>query len=340
MNPARVAMILLAGGLQLAAPFPAEAHEGWGVVVDAEGHVYVADIPANTIWRISPDGRMEPVGRHIHSHALSLGLDGTLYGTHTNLTEPIRGVWRRDNSGRFTDIIPPTRGFPLGLQSFLRSLDGSVYSASIHQYQKPKGSRELYLLRWSPTGAVDTVAGGHVGHADGTGLSAQFESIDGMAWLPDGAMVLADGARLRRVSVDGRVESLGEPLTERRWDQDLLGVAVGPDGAIYSADFASRVVHRLAGGRVIRLYQPGGFWAPAGVAVTPDGMYVLEHPRAPLGILGDLGVGPYLRVRKFGVDGRTVTLTTRWGRHSRALAGTTILLVGAVLVMRLIRRRA
>jgi len=334
-----VARILLAGGLFMAAPSPAAAHEGWGVVVDAQGRVYVTDIPANTIWRISPDGRVEAVGREIHSHALSLGRDGAVYGTHTSLTEPVRGVWRLDASGRFADVIPPTRDFPLGLQSFLLGPDGSVYSASVYQYPEPAGGRELHLLHWSPTGVVDTVAGGRVGNADGIGRSAQFQSIDGMAWLPDGAIVVADGARLRRVTLDGRVESLGEPLTERRWDQDLLGVAVGPDGAIYAADFASRVVHHLIGGRAKRLYEPDGFWAPAGIAVTADGVYVLEHPRAPLGILGDLGAGPYLRVRKFGADSRAVTLTTRWGRLSQEVAGAAVLIAGAVLSMVWIRRR-
>ncbi|HMF88812.1 MAG TPA: hypothetical protein VK575_12100, partial [Gemmatimonadaceae bacterium] len=180
----------------------------------------------------------ESIRRFIHSHALSLGLDDAVCGTNVSLTQPVRSVWRFDGSGRFSEIIPPTRGFPLDLQSFLLAPDGSVYSASIYQHPEPAGGRELFLLHWSPTGVVDTVAGGHVGHADGHGRAARFKSIDGMAWLPDGSIVLADGPRLRRVSVDGRVDSLGPPLTTLRWDQDLLGVAVGPDSAIYAADFA------------------------------------------------------------------------------------------------------
>ena len=339
MTRTAVARMLLVAALVAAAPCSAAAHEGWGVMVDPQGRVYVTDIPANTIWRISPDGRVEPIGRHIHSHALSSGPDGAVCGTHASLTEPVRSVWCLDGSGRFTDVIPATRGFPLGLQSFLRAPDGSVYSANPYQYPEPEGGREIHLLRWSPDGAVDTIAGGVVGHADGTGRAARFHGIDGMAWLPDGAIVLADGARLRRVSTDGRVESLGDPITESRWDQDLLGVAVGPDGAVYGADFAGRVVRRVAGGRVESLYRPGGFWSPTGLAVTTEGVYVLEHPRAPFGILGDLGVGPYLRVRRLGPDGQSVTLTTRWGRFSEELAGTAVLLAGGLISMLWLRRR-
>lgn len=321
------------GVLSIASPSVGAAHEGWGVVLDSRGRVYVTDIPANTIWRILPDGRVEAIRHFIHSHALSLGLDGAVYGTNVSPAQPVRSVWRFDAGGRFSEIIPPTRGFSLDLQSFLLAPDGSVYSASVYQYPEPAGGRELYLLRWSPKGVVDTVAGGHVGHADGHGRAAQFQSIDGMAWLPDGSIVLADGARLRRVSIDGRVESLGPPLTTLRWDQDLLGVAVGPDGAIYAADFAGRVVQRLVGERIDTLYRASAYWAPAGVAAMAGGVYVLEHPRAPLGILGDIGVGPYLRVRRIGADGSTLTLTTIWGRYSLYAALATLLIAGGVLLV-------
>ncbi len=260
---------------------------------------------------------------------------GAVYGTHASLTQPVVGVWRLDENGKFTDLIPPTRGFPLAMQSFLRGLDGSVYSASIYQYPEPKGGRQLYLVRWSPNGVIDTLAGGKSGHADGIGRAVQFESIDGMAWLSDGTIVAADGARLRIVSVDGAVRSLGEPLTQRWWNQDVLGVAVGPDGSIYAADFGGRVVHRVNGTRRDTLYRPGIFWSPTGVTATTDGIYVLEHPRAPLGIMGDIGVGPYLRVRKLS----PATLALKWGRHSGKLAIGVVLIVALVPLIRTRQRR-
>jgi hypothetical protein len=319
--------------LTVATSSTAAAHEGWGIVVDSRGRVYATDIPANTIWRISGDGRVEAIRRFIHSHALSLGPDGAVYGTNVSFTQPVRSVWRFDAGGRFSEIIPPTKGFPLDLQSFLLAPDGSVYSASTYQHPEPAGGRELYVLHWSPTGVVDTVAGGHVGHADGHGRAARFQSIDGMAWLPDGSIVLADGARLRRVSIDGRVESLGPPLTALRWDQDLLGIAVGSDSAIYAADFAGRVVQRVVGERVDTLYRASSYWAPAGIAATASGVYVLEHPRAPLGILGDIGIGPYLRVRRISADGSAQTLTTIWGRYSLYAALATVAIAAGVILL-------
>lgn len=309
---------------------PAAAHEGWGIVVDAHRRVYVADIPANTVWRISPDGRVEPVVRDVHSHALVLGSDGAVYGTHVHLTRPIRSVWRLDMSGRLSDVLPPTSGFPLDLQPFLLGADGTLYSGSVYQAEPPAGGRELYVLRRSPRGVVDTVAGGRVGHADGVGPRARFESLDGMAWLPDGAIVIADGPRLRRVTLDGHVATITGPLTTRRWDQDLLGVSVGPHGDVYAADFAGRAVLHVVGTRADTALVSGRFWSPTGVTATAGGLYVLEHPRAPLGILGDLGVGPYLRVRRLGPDGRVETLARVWGRHSGPAAGAAALLLLAL----------
>lgn len=324
--------------LMVMMPSIASAHEGWGVVVDARGRVYVTDIPANTIWRISTDGRRDAVGRDIHSHALALGTDGAVYGSHASLIAPVVAVWRLDSSGRFTDVIPPTRNFPLGMQSFIRLPDSSVYSSNVYQHPEPPGGRSVYLLRWRPGGVIDTVAGGKAGHADGNGTAAQFESIDGMALLQDGSLVVADGGWLRRVSTSGQVTSVGAQLTQKRWDQDLLGVALGSDGLIYAADFAGRVVQRSNGARTDTLYQPGIFWAPTGITGTADGVVVLEHPRAPLGILGDIGIGPYLRVRRFGTSGNAVTLTTIWGRNTQKLAAVIAVIAGLIVLSVVLRR--
>jgi hypothetical protein len=321
---------MVAAAFVVTAPSSARAHEGWGIVVDAQGRVYVTDIPANTIWRISPDGSVEAVRRDTHSHALSLGPDGAVYGAHASFTAPVVQVWRLDARGQFTDVIPSTRGFPLGMQSFMRAPDGSVYSSNVFQYPEPPGGRSIYLLR-SRAGVIDTIAGGKAGHADGPGPDAQFESIDGMAMLPDGSILLADGEWLRRVSADGEVSSIRK-LTEKRWDQDLLGVAVGPGDVVYAADFAGRVVHRLTGTRADTLYSPGMFWAPTGVAATAQGVYVLEHLRAPLGILGDIGIGPYLRVRHIRSSSDVDTLAAIWGRNSWILLAFTGIVAGMVLL--------
>lgn len=307
----------------------AEAHEGWGIVVDATGQVYFGDIPANVIWKISVEGKLEKAVIGKHSHALVLDSADNLYGTNPHLTLPVRSVWRLSPDRHLTDAIPPTENLPLGLQSFTMDGAGNMYSANARSARKS----EVLLLKRSPDGRISTIAGSTSGHADGSGSQAMFRGIDGMAWGPDGLLYLTDGPYVRRVDPDGTVSTLGgDPLTERKWDEDLLGIAVGAGGNVYAADYAGRRILRISpAGAVSTILRTGSFWAPTGIAVAPGGLYLLEHLRMPLGIMGDLAVGPYLRVRKMSPDGRVIELARLWGRRSFA-AGAGVAAVAAVLV--------
>jgi DNA-binding beta-propeller fold protein YncE len=312
------------------------AHEGWGIVRDQHGRIYVADIPANTIWRIDRDGRVDPVLRDIHSHALVLGPDGAIYGSHVHLTEPVRGLWRLDMSGRMESVVPQTRGFPLDLQPFLIASDGTVYSISLYQAALPADQRQLFILRRSVGGAIDTIAGGPRGFADGQRHLARFTSIMGMAWLPDSTILLIDDTRVRRLGQTGNVTSVG-PITEPHMSQALMGASV-LDGRVFVADVARRRVLQMDSVGVLSEIATSTYWSPTGVLATPEGVYVLEHPRAPLGLLGDLGLGPYLRVRLYRNDGSTETLATIWGRHTKVVGVIVGGLIGTFLVFRSWRR--
>ncbi|MDQ5871997.1 MAG: hypothetical protein M3547_07275 [Acidobacteriota bacterium] len=327
-------MVVAAGVLSAS---PAEAHEGWGIVVDRAGQVYFGDIPANVIWRIPGNGKVEKVALGKHSHALVLDSAGNVYGTNPHLTLPIRSVWRLAADGRLTDVIPPTENLPLGLQSFLMDGAGNMYSVNARNAR----TAEMVLLKRSPNGEITTLAGSAVGHADGTGPQAKFLGIDGMAWGTDGLLYVADGPYVRRVSPEGTVTTLAAgQLTERKWDEDLLGIAVDSSGNVYGADHANRRVLRITPeGAVTTVLRTGSFWAPTGITIAPDGLYVLEHLRMPLAILGDLAVGPYLRVRKLSGDGKVTELARLWGRRSATAAVVLAAVVGVIVGARRLRGR-
>ncbi len=87
------------------------------------------------------------------------------------------------------------------------------------------------------------------------------------------------------------------------------------------------------------MLRTGSFWTPTGIAIAPDGLYVLEHLRMPLAILGDLAVGPYLRVRKVSAEGNVTELARLWGRRSVASAVAAAAVVGVIVWARRLRKR-
>lgn len=332
----------IVAALTLLAVAPAHAHEGWGIVVTRDGDVWVTDIPANAIWRLRA-GRLERVATGVHSHALVLDRVGSVVGTHAHATESLRGVWRIDRSGARSAVLPLTRDLPIGLQSFLLARDGSIISASAHEgVVSPGDTRTLHLLRRWPDGTYTRVAGGGpVGHADGAGDAVRFTGIDGMAWAARGDILLADGPYVRRVAPDGRVVTLGgRAVTDPRMGEDLLGLALGSGGQALVADFAgARLLDVSPAGDVRTRYEAPRPWSPSGVTSVADTLYLLEHLRAPLGVLAHLGLGPYLRIRRLPPGGEATTLATVWGRNTRTAALVVAGFVALVAITVAFRRR-
>ena len=86
--------------------------------------------------------------------------------------------------------------------------------------------------------------------------------------------------------------------------------------------------------------ETGLFWSPTGITIVGEDLYVLEHLRMPLVVLGDLGIGAYARVRKISLDGTVRTIATVWGKNTLTF-GIVLLAIGAlfVFVWRYLRRR-
>lgn len=290
--------------LALLLALPAFAHEGWGIVVHPRFGVVVSDIPANTIWRIDEDGAT-PLLRDIHSHALILRGDA-ICGTDPDTNS----VWRFD--GRLSRVATTPE---LGLQSFLITPGGTIYSANRYDYRNPK----VDLLRRDPTGSVTTVEQG-------------FTSIDGIREASDGSLVIVDGTHLRIGAT-----RIG-PLTEMKLGEDLLGLSSVDGETVHVADHAGRRILRvnLRTHAVDVVDRSSFFWAPAGVEHLRGELYVLEHLRPPLALLGDLHIGPYLRVRRNGE-----TLATLWGdRTGMAFIAAVVLVVVIVFVRRYLEGRS
>jgi sugar lactone lactonase YvrE len=289
------------------------AHEGWGIVVDREGQIYFSDIPTNTIWRITREGKLEAFLSNKHSHALVLGEDGSIYGTQEHHAAAVGHVWRIAPDGSVSNIFTPAPDSPLNLHPFIIDREGNIYSTNSISF--PNQSDKAMLLKAATDGNVTALAGGIRGYRDGRGGQAQFSGIDGMAWAADGSLYVTDGVHVRRVTMDGAVTTLGKgALTNPSYGEDLMGLAVSHRGSVYVSDYSQRrLLQLMPDGNTRTILETGLFWSPTGVVTVGEDLYVLEHLRMPLVILGDIGVGAYARVRKVSPDGTVEGIASVWG---------------------------
>lgn len=300
-------------------PAGAAAQEGWGIVATIHGRIFFTDLPRALVWRLDPDGTRSVALQGVRSHALVSIADGSVYGTNAFSTGPPR-TWRLDAEGRVHPIVTAGHARKLGLRAFLVDTDGTLYSEARRQPSR--------LVRLPPKGGLETVADG-------------FGRIDGLAWSPEGSILVTDGPYLRMVGLDGRVTTLGGgPLTETRSDANLLGVTPNGSGGAFVSDFGrGRVLNvgRLSG--VAQEYASGFVWAPTGVARDGEGLVVLEYLQSPWSALGRAQIGPYLRVRRLSMKGGVRTLAVIWGTRTLPAAATVLAGGVALVAWRILRLR-
>jgi trimeric autotransporter adhesin len=142
---------------------------------------------------------------------------------------------------------------------------------------------------------------------DGPATEAQISQPFGLAVTADGGYLITDPADsvVRMVSADGTILRVAGTGTSGNTGDDgpatdaelatPAGVAVTADGGFLIADFTSHVVRKVsAGGTITRVAGTGtagdtgddgpapdaGVTSPAGVAVTPDGGFLIADPGA------------------------------------------------------------
>lgn len=315
MKPNLVLFILAIIALGFFLPATAAAHPASGIVVDRAGNVYFSDL--ETIWKFDTRGELTVFragerGRHVHELAID-ALDN-VYGADVSYKpsteEWITDVWKMTPAGKFSYLLEPTTTPPRGM-SIWQDPAGNMYWIDQNNHTR----RETLLLRRTPDGTVNTLAGSAYGHVDGKGTSARFSSVGGMAFGPDGSLYLTDGTFVRRVMMDGTVTTVVSNLNFRTTEDkprlfsgksgSLAGLAVDSNGVVYVADSGNRRLLKISAQRPVEAIsraEPPYF--PTGVAAFGGDIYVLEVGFT----LPNLSSGP--RVRKITADGRSTILVT------------------------------
>jgi RHS repeat-associated protein len=175
------------------------------------------------------------------------------------------------------------------------------------------------IRRVSPAGVISTVAGnGQLGFAGdgGAATAATLNYPFGVALGPDGSLYIADtyNSRVRRVSPDGIIKTFagngdqgfsgdGGPAASATLFAPA-GVAVGPDGSVYIADFGNNRVRRVGPDGIIFTVAGNGSYGYSGdggpaTAASVGGPYTVA-----VGSDGGLYIGGATAiVRRVGPDG-------------------------------------
>jgi sugar lactone lactonase YvrE len=286
---------------------PTRAHPGSGIVVDSQGRVYFVETGnpdvrfPGFIWEIDPQGRLTPIHR-IGAHWLTLDANGSFAKADVD-------AWFRERRTPWLDRVEAHASGSILVQAdgcpIVINRDGNLYYAS---GESPEQAGGLQISRLTPQGKVTRLV------PDLGETSKRLGGIKGLASGPDGSLYVAYPKAIQKVTMDGMVTTVADPVVPSDCDKDvpagetepfLRGLAVDSRGVVYAAATGCRCVAKVTPeGRVSSVMKSERPWSPTGVAVRGEDVYVLEYTNPNSADRSDW----HPRVRKLGQDGRVTIL--------------------------------
>ncbi|MCX6878552.1 MAG: hypothetical protein NTW21_32770, partial [Verrucomicrobia bacterium] len=264
-------------GLGAAARF----NNPFGLAVDGNGTVYVADTYNCTIRKVTPDGVVSTLAGSPGVWGFS---DGTLLpdGSTAEFKGPMKVAVDGSANVYVTDVVNHAirKITPTGVVSTLAgdpgvpgSADGTGSAArfSLPQGLAVDGNDNVYvgdvsnrtIRKITPAGVVTTLAGspGVQGSDDGTGSAARFDAPIGLAVDGSDNIYVADSGTIRKVTSAGVVTTLAGttnywPINEDGTGSNAhfyapWGVAVAVGGTLYVADSDANTIRKVTSAGVV-----------------------------------------------------------------------------------------
>jgi sugar lactone lactonase YvrE len=270
----------------------------YGVAVDGEGNIIIADYNNHRVRKLTPDGTVSTLagsGRGGFADGagaaaefngpMGMAVDGegniiiADYCNHrVRKITPDGTVSTLAGSGRqgFSDGAGAAAQFnyPIGVAV---DGEGSIIIADNFNHR---------VRKITPDGTVSTLAGSRsAGFADGAGAAAQFDCPRGVAVDGEGNIIIADynNDRVRKITPDGTVSTLAGSGREGFADgagaaaefNCPVGVAVDGEGSIIVVDLGKKRLRKITpDGTVSTLF--AGSCGLNGVAIDADGCVVVS----------------------------------------------------------------
>lgn len=281
---------LLIVGTSIVAAGRVDAHPGSGIAVDSAGNVFFQDSAARTIWQLDVHGKVTSYYDKIGGHWMALDEAGRFTRSSLSLVESITPKLGA------AALIVADGGAPIAIHenNLYYGLDKS-----------DSGKAIVGMTKISADGAQERFA-------TGFGRSIAALGITGLAAGPDGVLYAACLTDIAKVRPDGSFSKLVESVEVKDCDRDaptcfLRGLGVDSRGAVYAAACGCRCVIRVTSNGVVEtVLKAERPWAPTGIAVHRDDIYVLEYTNAN----GNLRDGWRPRIRLLTKDGRVSILAT------------------------------
>jgi sugar lactone lactonase YvrE len=248
----------------------------YGVAVDANGNVYLADSVSHTIRKTTSAGVVTTL-------AGSAGQSGSTDGTGISarfkrpnsvavdssrnlyVTDGLNNTIRKITSAGVVTTVAGTAG-TFGVRDGLGEMarfDGpggiAVDSSGNLYVSDTYGAR---IRKITPAGAVTTLAGSRFGSVDGTGASAEFNHPTGVAIDSNGNLYVADRENhtIRKITSAGVVTTLAGTAGQSgstdatgaaaRFNKPT-GVAVDASGNVYVADRENHTIRKITSAGVV-----------------------------------------------------------------------------------------
>jgi hypothetical protein len=273
------------------------------VAVDTNGTIYVADVGANTIRKVTASG-------FVTTFAGMPGVSGTNNGLGSNarFNQPDRlavdgagNVYVSDFGNGLVRKITAA-GMVSTLPGHFTSPEGVAVDNAGNVYVAEYGSQTVRMI--SPGGAVTLLAGatGVTGSQDGNGANARFNRPNGLAADSAGNVYVADefNFAIRKINQAGVVSTVaGLPSTSGNLDgvgatarfNRPVSVAVDTAGNVFEAEWVNNSIRKITPDGIVDTlagFGPSGtndetginarFSAPNGVAVDAFGnVYIADR---------------------------------------------------------------
>ncbi len=313
----------------------AKLHEPRGIAIDSSGTLYVADYENELVRKVTSDGTVTTLAgganitgntngqgtaaRFMSLQGIALDSAGNIYVTDSGN----RAVRKITASGLVTTLIDGSNGVFGAPRGIAVDASGNLY---VGDYSANA------VNKITSAGAISTFAGTKpiAGSTDGTGTSALFNGVSGMAFDSAGNLYVADTLNntIRKISstgvvttfagLAGRTSSVDGSATTARFE-DPYAIAADGSGNLYVADATDHSIRKITSDGTVSTFAGKGGSFGSTDATGADARF-----RAPLGIAADSAGNVYVAdtgnatVRKITPTGVVTTLAGSAGQGGSA----------------------